>query len=239
MAYPVIGVTTMGRKTQFGMKISSTAEAYVQALVQAGACPILIPNHLPAEALDTLLPRLDGVVFTGGGDIKTSYYQADDHPKVYGVEPDRDRVELELLTRAVKDGLPFLGICRGLQLVNVGLGGTLFADIADQVPGADKHDYYPDWARDHLAHPVDVDSGTGLAGIIGGGQVGVNSLHHQSVDKVAPGLLVTAKAPDGVVEAVELLDHPFGVAVQWHPEWLTSYSRMRALFAAFADASRK
>jgi putative glutamine amidotransferase len=236
MAYPVIGVTTMRRKTQYGMQISTLAEAYVEALLQAGVCPVLIPNQLPEGAVDTLFSRLDGVVFTGGGDIKTSYYQGEDHPKVGGVEVDRDRVELKLLERAVNDGVPFLGICRGLQLINVGLGGTLYADIADQVPGASKHDYYPDWERDHLAHPVEVDEGTQLAGIIGDGQIEVNSLHHQAVDKVAAGLVVTATAPDGIVEGLELPDHPFGLAVQWHPEWLTAHRRMRALFAAYAAA---
>jgi putative glutamine amidotransferase len=236
MAYPVIGVTTMRRKTQYGMQISTLAEAYVEALLQAGVCPVLIPNQLPEGAVDTLFSRLDGVVFTGGGDIKTSYYQGEDHPKVGGVEADRDRVELKLLERAVNEEVPFLGICRGLQLINVGLGGTLYADIADQVPGASKHDYYPDWERDHLAHPVEVDEGTQLAGIIGDGQIEVNSLHHQAVDKVAAGLVVTATAPDGIVEGIELPDHPFGLAVQWHPEWLTAHSRMRALFAAFAAA---
>ena len=184
------------------------------------------------------MSRLDGIVFTGGGDIKTSYYQGGEHPKVSGVEPDRDRVELKLLEGAVSDELPFLGICRGLQLINVGLGGTLYADIADQVPGADKHDFYPDWEPDYLAHSVEVDPGTRLADIIGGGQIEVNSLHHQSVDKVAPDLLVTAKSPDGIIEAVELPEHPFGVAVQWHPEWLTAHKKMRDLFAAFAKAAK-
>jgi putative glutamine amidotransferase len=236
MNYPLIGVTTMRRVTQFGMQISSLAEAYVEALLLVDVCPVLIPNQLPEGAVDKLLPRLDGVVFTGGGDIETSYYQEVDHPKVSGVEPDRDRVELKLLERVVNDGVPFLGICRGLQLINVGLGGTLYADIADQVPGAARHDYFPDWERDHLAHAVEVDKGTRLAGIIGDGSVEVNSLHHQAVDKVAPDLEVTAAAPDGIVEAVELPDHPFGLAVQWHPEWLTAHSRMRAFFAAFAAA---
>ncbi len=239
MAYPVIGVTTMRRKSKFGMKISSTAEAYVQALVQAGVCPVLIPNQLTEEALQTLISRLDGVVFTGGGDIETSFYQGEDHPKVDGVEADRDRVELNLLEKVVDQGMPFLGICRGLQLINVGLGGTLYADIADQVPGANKHDFYPDWERDYLAHPVEVDPGTKLASIIGDGQVEVNSLHHQSVDKVAADLVVTAIAPDGIIEAIELPDHPFGLAVQWHPEWLTAHKRMRAIFAAFADAVKE
>jgi putative glutamine amidotransferase len=236
MAYPVIGVTTMRRKNETGMQLSSLAEAYVEAFVQAHMCPVLIPNQLPEEAVKKLLTRLDGVVFTGGGDIKTSYYQEADHPKVKAVEPDRDQVELMLLEKVVNDGVPFLGICRGLQLINVGLGGTLFADIADQVPGAEKHDFYPNWERDYLAHPVEVDPGTKLAGIIGAGQVEVNSLHHQAVDKLAPDLVVTAIAPDGIVEALELPDHPFGLAVQWHPEWLTGHSEMRAIFAAFAAA---
>lgn len=239
MAYPVIGVTTMRRKSKFGMKISSTAEAYVQALVQAGVCPVLIPNQLTEEALQTLISRLDGVVFTGGGDIETSFYRGEDHPKVDGVEADRDRVELKLLEEVIGEGMPFLGICRGLQLINVGLGGTLYADIADQVSGANKHDFYPDWERDYLAHPVAVDSGTRLASIIGDGQVEVNSLHHQSVDKVAADLVVTATAPDGIIEAIELPDHPFGLAVQWHPEWLTAHKKMRAIFAAFADAVKR
>jgi putative glutamine amidotransferase len=236
MAYPVIGVTTMRRKNQVGMQLSSLAEAYVEALVQVGVCPLLIPNQLPEAAVEALLPRLDGVVFTGGGDIKTSYYQEEEHPKVSGVDPDRDRVELLLLERVVNDGMPFLGICRGLQVINVGLGGTLYADIADQVPEAEKHDFYKDWERDYLAHPVEVGQGTRLAGIIGDGKIEVNSLHHQAVDKVAPELVVTATAPDGIVEAIEIPEHPFGLAVQWHPEWLTAHSTMRALFAAFAAA---
>jgi putative glutamine amidotransferase len=236
MAYPVIGVTTMRRKTETGLQLSSLGEAYIEALLQAGVCPVLIPNQLPEAAVETLLPRLHGVVFTGGGDIKTSYYQGQEHPKVDGVDPDRDRVELLLLERVVSNGVPFLGICRGLQLINVGLGGTLYADIADQVPGAEKHDFYKDWNRDYLAHSVEVEPGTRLSGIIGDGKVEVNSLHHQAVDKLAPDLVVTAAAPDGIVEAVEIPEHPFGLAVQWHPEWLTAHSTMRALFAAFAAA---
>ena len=237
MPYPVIGVTTMRRKNSAGMTLASLAEAYVDALTQAGACPVLIPNALPEAALDELLPRLDGVLFTGGGDIETTYYQEQAHPKVSGVEPDRDRLEIILLKKVVQESKPFLGICRGLQLINVGLGGSLYADIADQVPGAAKHDYYPDWKRDHLAHPVEMDQGSYLADILGGSVVEVNSLHHQAVHQLAPGLVATASSPDGIVEAVELPDHPFGLAVQWHPEWLTTHTAMRALFKAFSDAA--
>ena len=237
MTYPVIGVTTMRRENAAGMSLASLAEAYVDALTQAGACPVLIPNALSLASIDELLPRLDGVLFTGGGDIEGSYYQEQAHPKVRGVEPDRDRLEINLLKRVVHDGKPFLGICRGLQLINVGLGGTLYADIADQVAGAAKHDYYSDWKRDHLAHPVAVDEDSRLAGILGGGEVEVNSLHHQAVRQLAPGLVSTASSPDGIVEALELPDHPFGLAVQWHPEWLTAYAPMRALFSAFTEAA--
>ncbi len=237
MAYPVIGVTTMRRVNQAGMQLSSLAEAYVEALVQADICPVLIPHRLPEAALDDLLSRLDGVLFTGGGDIETSFYQEVDHPKISGVDADRDRVELLLLEKVVNDGKPFLGICRGLQLINVGLGGTLYADIADQVSGSAKHDFYPDWERDYLAHAIEVAQGTRLAGIIGGGHREVNSLHHQAIHKLAPGLQTTASAPDDIMEAVEMPDHPFGLAVQWHPEWLTAHSTMRALFAAFASAA--
>ncbi len=237
MAYPVIGVTTMRRATQFGVQLSSLAEAYVDALTQAGACPVLIPNRLPESALETLLSRLDGVVFSGGGDIETGFYQEEDHPQVSGVDADRDRAELLVLEKVIDEGKPFLGICRGLQLINVGLGGTLYADIADQIPGAAKHDFYTDWERDYLAHPVEVNPESRLAGIIGGGRSEVNSLHHQAIRKLAPDLVATACSPDGIVEAVELPDHPFGLAVQWHPEWLTAHHAMRALFAAFTQAA--
>jgi putative glutamine amidotransferase len=238
MVYPVIGVTTMRRKSQYGLQLASLAEAYVKALSQAGACPVLIPNQLPEQALDDLLARLDGILFTGGGDIAAKYYQAETHPKINGVESARDQLELSILERVVQDGKPFMGICRGLQLINVGLGGSLYADIAEQVPEADKHDYYPDWDRDFLSHPVSTQPDSRLAAILGNNSTAVNSLHHQAIRDLAPGLVATAHAPDGIIEAVELLQHPFGLAVQWHPEWLTAHSQMRRLFAAFIEAAR-
>jgi putative glutamine amidotransferase len=114
----------------------------------------------------------------------------------------------------------------------------LYADIAEQVPGAEKHDYYPDWDRDFLSHPISVQPDSRLASILGNNSTAVNSLHHQAIRDLAPGLVATAHAPDGIIEAVELLQHPFGLAVQWHPEWLTAHSQMRRLFAAFIEAAR-
>ncbi|UCD99475.1 MAG: gamma-glutamyl-gamma-aminobutyrate hydrolase family protein [Chloroflexota bacterium] len=239
MALPVIGVTTMRRVNQYGMRLSSLAEAYIEALLQAGATPLLIPNLLPGEAIKDLLSRLDGVLFTGGGDIQGSYYQAAEHPKVNGVEADRDMLELQILERVIEDGKPFMGICRGLQLINVGLGGTLYADIAEQAPGAAKHDYYPDWDRDYLAHAIELIPGTRLAGILGNGIVEVNSLHHQGIRDLAPKLVPAAHSPDGIVEAVELPGHPYALAVQWHPEWLTAHGGMRTLFKDFVGAASR
>jgi putative glutamine amidotransferase len=212
-------------------------EAYVQAITAAGGCPVLIPLGLPAELLNDLLARLDGILFTGGGDIDPAFYGVAPHPKVDGVDLDRDGVELHLLEKAVSQGVPFLGICRGLQLANVGLGGTLYADITAQRPGALRHDYYPDYPRDYPAHTVEVRSGSRLATILNGSHLNVNSLHHQGIDRLAPVLLPVASAPDGIVEAVELPEHPFGLAVQWHPEWLGAQAPMQALFQAFVKAA--
>ena len=234
---PLIGITAARTTSPSGLPQYSVVEAYVRAVSQAGACPLLIPSSLSENELDTILQRLDGVLFSGGGDIDPRYYGLEPHAKVGEVDPDRDRVELHLLQKVVQEAVPFLGICRGLQLVNVGLGGTLYADIGEQLLGAQNHDFSPGWPRDHLAHAVQVAQGSRLAAILGLKFAEVNSLHHQAVCQLAQGLLPTAYSLDGLVEAVELPEHPFGLAVQWHPEWLTAHASMRALFQAFVEAA--
>jgi putative glutamine amidotransferase len=237
MNIPLIGLTIYRAKSPAGLPIAAIAEAYLQSIMQSGGCPVLIPSGLRGEALAALFSRLDGIVFTGGGDIDPAHYRAASDPKISEVDPDRDKLEFTLLNQAVEMKMPFLGICRGLQVVNVGLGGTLYADIADQVPTASRHDYFPDWPRDHLAHSINVSEGSLLASILGEKELPVNSLHHQAVERLAPGLLPSAYSPDGIVEALEIPDHPFGLAVQWHPEWLTVHAPMRALFEAFVEAA--
>lgn len=234
---PLIGITAARTTSPSGLPQFSVVEAYARAISQASACPVLIPPSLSDDELNTLVQRLDGVLFSGGGDIDPFHYGFETHPKVGEVDPDRDQVELHLLQKVVQEAIPFLGICRGLQLVNVGLGGTLYADIPDQYPGGQKHDFYPGWSRSHLAHEVRVDPDSRLASILGLEPVEVNSLHHQAVRQIAPGLRPTAYSPDGLVEGVELPDHPFGLAVQWHPEWLTAHAPMQALFRAFVEAA--
>jgi putative glutamine amidotransferase len=239
MPSSLIGVTTWRTSSKSGTSWISVAEAYLQAISGAGACPVLIPPGLPEERLAALLARLDGVLFTGGGDLNPRTYGGKSHPDLEEVDDDRDRVELFLLHRALEDGVPFLGICRGIQVINVGLGGSLYADIPSQYPGAIKHDFHSDWPRDYLAHDVQVQPGSHLRRILGESRLQVNSLHHQGIRRLAPGLLATAHAPDELIEAVELSDHPFGLAVQWHPEFLTDHKPMRNLFRGFVEQAEQ
>jgi putative glutamine amidotransferase len=153
------------------------------------------------------------------------------------VDVDRDQVEFQLCLEAVKGRLPFLGICRGIQVINVAQGGTLYPHVPDQLRG----DFHPPHdetkPRDSLAHEVQVKPGSRLAAILGRSNLRVNSMHHQGIARLAPGFTANAHAPDGLIEAIELDDHPFGLAVQWHPEWLTAYKPNRALFRAFVEAA--
>jgi putative glutamine amidotransferase len=238
MAVPLIGITTGRTTSSRGVPLNSLPEAYLQAVSQAGGTPVMIPLGLGGEQLAQVLRRLDGLVFSGGGDVDPQLYGAESIPELEGVDPDRDRLEVALVEEAIKARLPFLGICRGIQIINVALGGTLYTHIADQLPGALDHELLPGEPRDSLTHAVVVDSNSRLAEILGRDQVQVNSIHHQGVCRLAPGLRATAHAPDGLVEAFEITGHPFGLAVQWHPEWLTAHAPMQALFKALVDAAR-
>jgi putative glutamine amidotransferase len=189
--------------------------------------------------LEDLLPRLDGILLIGGGDIDPARFDGLPHPRVYGIEPGRDAMEIRLVQRAAVTGKPFLGICRGVQVINVALGGALHTDIGDQLPGALRHDWYPDVPRDLLAHTVRVAPESRLAAVLGGEQFEVNSLHHQGLSHVALRLRIAATAPDGLAEAVELEGHPFGFGVQWHPEWLQAHEPQRRLFRALVEAARQ
>jgi putative glutamine amidotransferase len=153
------------------------------------------------------------------------------------VDEARDEIEIALAQYVVKSGQPFLGICRGAQVVNVALGGSLYTDIPDQFGRSLRHDWFPKIRRDHLAHTVAVDPGSRLAEILGTRNVEVNSIHHQAVQQAAPGLIVTGHAPDGLVESLELEGHLFGILVQWHPEWLPGQEPMQRLFHAFVAAA--
>jgi putative glutamine amidotransferase len=233
----VIGITT-GRGVVDGNETIRLGEAYVQAVLRAGGIPLLLPpvGKLPLEAV---LPRLDGLLLTGGGDIDPVLFDGRRHPSIYGIDAERDELEIALVRAAVRQGLPFLAICRGIQVVNVALGGTLYTDIADQLPGALAHPWQAGAPRDRLVHPVKVEADSRLAEMLGAsGQVQVNSLHHQGIQRLAAGLRSTATAPDGLIEAVEATTSPFGLAVQWHPECLPALAPMQALFQGLVTAAR-
>lgn len=238
MTRPLIGITTRNSKDADGHPTVSLQHSYVNAITQAGGVAVPVPVILPEEDFLQLYDHLDGILFTGGGDISLDYFPGSDHPRVAGVDIARDSTELALLRAATNDGKPYLGICRGAQLMNVALGGTLYTHIPDQLPGALDHDY-PGNMRQAIVHPVNVDESTRAAGIFGETLLHVNSLHHQGLKDIAPALRVAGHAPDGLVEVVELPDHPFAVAVQWHPEWLTDQPAMRRLFKSFVDAAER
>lgn len=239
VSQPLIGVTTertLSKSKQPTEQFVLTS-AYVQALRQAGALPVLIPLGLDDDALRGLFARLDGVLLTGGEDLAAHLYGAEHNDHVRGVDEDRDRLEICLVRWSAEQARPILGICRGCQVFNVALGGTLYRDIAAEAPGAGKHDFYHGEPRDYLAHPVAVAEGSLLARVLGAPIVQVNSRHHQAAKDPAPGVEVAARSPDGVIEALEVPGHPFALSVQWHPEWLQHLPETRRLFEGFVRAA--
>jgi putative glutamine amidotransferase len=239
MANPLIGITTYNDKNKGGYPTAAVMHKYIDAITQAGGTPVLIPSGLDEENRKVLIQRLDGILFTGGGDIALEYFQGKPHPSVGNIDKKRDELELAMVKSAVQADKPFLGICRGFQVINVALGGNLYTDIIDQKAGALKHDHDSNTEREYLAHPVKVEAGTRLAQITGMMDLMVNSLHHQGAMDIPADLKAAAYAPDGLVEALELPEHAFGLAVQWHPEWLTNQEPTRRLFRAFVEAASK
>ena len=236
MPRPLVGLTTYNHHNQYGYPIAALMHRYITAVTDAGGVPVLIPSVPNDMAELTLTKRLDGILFTGGGDVAIEYYHGESHDKINTVDRQRDRIELALVEAVAASGKPFLGICRGFQIINVALGGTLFTHIADQLPDAIKHDYDSGMQREFLAHEVKVNAGSQLAETLGELALKVNSLHHQGVKDLAPALKPVAYAPDGLVEGIEMAGHPFGIAVQWHPEWLTEYAHAQRLFKSFVKA---
>jgi putative glutamine amidotransferase len=235
---PLIGITTHLSNNEYGQTRVILQQAYVQAVMQGGGVPVLIPSLVAQDGWEVLYAHLDGILFSGGGDIALDHFAGDPHPRIADVEPGRDSVELKLIHAAASDGKPFLGICRGCQLMNVAFGGTLYTHLPDQFPDALDHSY-PGNLRHVLVHEVKIEEGTRTADVLGEPIVRVNSHHHQGLKDIAPALRSAGYSPDGLVEAVELPDHPFALGVQWHPEWLTDQEPTRNLFGRFVRAAGK
>jgi putative glutamine amidotransferase len=235
---PLIGITTNQSKNAHGQPTIMLMQSYVNAVIQAGGVPVLIPSLIAEDGWDAFYSRLDGILFSGGGDIGLEYSPGDPHPRIDDVDLQRDSIELKMVRAAVSDGKPFFGICRGCQVVNVALGGTLYTHIPDQLPNALDHSY-PGNLRTILVHEIKLEEGTHVGEIYNEPIIRVNSLHHQGLKDVPASLRVAGHAPDGLVEAIELSDHPFGLAVQWHPEWLTEQQSTRNLFRKFIQAAEE
>ena len=216
MTAPRIGITGITRSVS-GADRSGVNAAYVRAVLRAGAVPLILPPLIGVAHTAELLGALDGLLLSGGEDVDPAHYGQAPHPDLGAVDPLRDAFELTLFREAFARQMPVLAICRGIQLVNVALGGTLWQDIPSERPGAMPH--AQGTGRDDRTHPVELTPGSRLAAAIGATRCDVNSFHHQSIRDLAPGLLVTARSPDGEIEGVESAE-PDGwlLAVQWHPE---------------------
>jgi putative glutamine amidotransferase len=235
---PLIGLTATRMPNPAGRPVFGINEPYVKSVIDAGGIPVLIPLDLSNADLDVLLKRLNGILFTGGPDVDPRLYGKELQPTDEGVDVARDRLELHLIHSLVQKYKPFLGICRGCQVINVALGGSLYQHLPEQFPGDLQHDQHGQ-PRNYLAHRVTIEPDSSLAHIIACQQAWVNSLHHQGVHQLASHLQATAIASDGLVEAFELPEYPFALAVQWHPEELQEHEGMRKLFRAFIQACQQ
>jgi len=235
MAQPVIGLTLDAEPPggYSALPWYALRENYCAAVVRAGGLPLLLPHEV--EQADAYLRIIDGLVVTGGGfDIDPAIFGAETRHPTIKTKDRRTQFELAVTRRALSADKPVLGICGGQQLLNVALGGTLIQHIPDEVPGALVHKQANGKAPGHL---VRFTEGTRLREIAGCPEAPVNSTHHQAVKAPAPGLLVDATAPDGIIEGIEDPCRRFCIGVQWHPEYAISEADLR-LFAAFIEAAR-
>ncbi|WP_339253037.1 gamma-glutamyl-gamma-aminobutyrate hydrolase family protein [Sporosarcina sp. FSL W8-0480] len=228
---PTIGITS---------NIDSTAHmlqnTYIQAVIASGGIPFVIPTGVESD-VEQITTLLDGLIISGGGDVNPLLFNEEPLPQLGNVTPERDSIELELLRHMLKLDKPILGICRGHQLLNVALGGTLYQDIISQNTNPILQ-HNQNAKREHQSHAVHIEKGTILESIAATDKILVNSFHHQALKDVPSPLIVSGKASDGIVEAIESTNHHFVVGVQWHPEALMQNAdqfSMR-LFGAYMKA---
>jgi len=239
MKPPIIGIT-VSQVYKNHRYYNQNPSAYSEAVIRAGGLPMLIPVKFPIQHASRILAKLDGLLLSGGGDVDFRLFNGEAHPTIEGVCEERDLLEIELLKSAIEAKKPVLGICRGIQLINVALGGTLYTHIPAQFKTDIVHNTPEENGHDNLVHDIELDPNSKLGKIIGMNLFSVNSFHHQAIQNVAPKLVVTAHATDGLIEAVELADDPFGViGVQWHPECLLAIQSQVELFKAFTAACAK
>jgi len=213
----------MGRERSqrfFGLPMYIMNQTYVRELEKQGALPVLIPLNMSQATLRGAFERLDGLFLPGGEDIDPANYSEQRHEQLGPVDKERDRTELALTCWAIEAGMPVLGVCRGVQVINVACGGALYQDLHSQAPELDKHDFYPpQFERFRVSHDIHIETDSRLAQALGHIHE-INSMHHQGIKRLGYGLRVVATAPDGLPEALECPALPFVLGVQWHPEEL-------------------
>ncbi|MGB8252228.1 MAG: gamma-glutamyl-gamma-aminobutyrate hydrolase family protein [Anaerolineaceae bacterium] len=229
---PLIGITQASfLHHPQSMRENLVRGAYYFAIRQAGGIPRELGIPTDGIVISSDLTNLNGILFTGGGDINPQIYGKESEGLALGIDNQRDAYELALFNLSLEKDIPYLGICRGIQLVNVALGGNLFRDLKQDHPSSGEHDWFP--SRQYLPHSVTIEPNSRLHDIGYSNGSMVNSLHHQGIQELGKGLKPIAHARDGVIEAVSLTGHRFGLAVQWHPEWLIDQQPARALFELF------
>lgn len=244
MTQPIIGLTChrshghVVSPTIGPIMISAVNQHYIEALDAAGGVPVCIPVGLQPEAVRRIYGLLDGLLLPGGGDVAPERYGHERHQNLGAIDEARDELEVSLCTWALQDGLPILGICRGIQVMAVAAGGTLYQDLPSEL-GSEVGHNVREYGRDYLSHHIQVREGSLLCSAIGCALTHVNSFHHQAVREVPPGFAVSATAPDGVIEAMESVTHPFALGVQCHPEgiWQSTATNFAGLFEAFVEAA--
>lgn len=234
---PVIGIPCQADfRAGSERPIYGNNRTYVHAVERAGGLPILIPMLTDPHDLEDLFPRLDGILFSGGIDLQPSLYGEQKLPETDELDPQLDTFEMTLATWALQEDIPILGVCRGMQLLNVFLGGSLYQDITNQRPGSLEH-RRRDLPRTALTHTVTIEEGSLMEKILGTRQVWVNSLHHQSIKEPGKGVYISGCADDGIAELMEVPGHRFVLGVQGHPEEIyESVPAFARLFRAFVCA---
>ncbi len=234
---PLIGIPSHATHRDGSKRpIYGNNRSYVHAIEDAGGLSVLIPFLEDLSELGTILSRLDGVLLSGGTDVLPSWYGEEPHPLLQEADPQLDALEFTVARWALQENKPILGICRGIQLLNVALDGSLYQDVNEQCPGTIKH-MHIDQPRSQLTHPVYIEAGSHTAEALGTTELWVNSLHHQAVKVPGKGVRITGRAEDGVVEAIEVVGQHFALGVQCHPEEI--YQTVPAcfrLFSAFVEA---
>ncbi len=227
---PKVGITA----SVFEGKLALN-EQYVKAALMAGAVPYAVPPIPDPRTIEQYVREMDGWIVSGGADVDPVHYGEQPLPELGPVLPDRDRFEIGLIREAAKKNVPVIAVCRGLQVLNVALGGSLYQDVRHY---RSDHLQHQQKSAPHIAsHAVEIVPHSLLHSILNKSEIRTNSLHHQSVKSVAPGLFVSARAPDGVVEAVESRSHRFVLGVQWHPEAMAAADDdAMKLFLALTDA---